>query len=74
LSIRNLGEQTKIAASFHVMAVGVAGSISAVTMGWLWDHFHSVALSFALPLIGFMATTLYGLAYPKLLAKSERAA
>ena len=74
LSIRNLGEQTKIAASFHVMAVGVAGSISAVAMGWLWDHFHSVALSFALPLIGFIATTLYGLAYPKLLAKSEQAA
>ena len=73
MSIRNLGEQTKIAASFHVMAVGVAGSISAVAMGWLWDNYHSVALSFALPLIGFIATTLYGLAYPKLLAKSEKA-
>jgi FHS family L-fucose permease-like MFS transporter len=73
LSIRNLGEQTKIAASFHVMAVGVAGSISAVAMGWLWDNFHSVTISFAVPLVGFMATTLYGLAYPKLLAKSEQA-
>jgi len=73
LSIRNLGEQTKIAASFHVMAVGVAGSISAVAMGWLWDHFHSVALSFALPLMGFIATTVYGLRYPKLLEKSEKA-
>jgi FHS family L-fucose permease-like MFS transporter len=74
MSIRNLGPQTKIAASFHVMAVGLAGSISAVAMGWLWDNFHSVALSFALPLIGFIATTLYGLAYPKLLAKSEHTA
>jgi FHS family L-fucose permease-like MFS transporter len=73
LSIRNLGEQTKIAASFHVMAVGVAGSISGVLMGWLWDHYHSVAIAFALPLLGFIATTIYGLAYPKLLAKSERA-
>jgi FHS family L-fucose permease-like MFS transporter len=74
MSIRNLGEQTKIAASFHVMAVGAAGSISAVAMGLLWDRFHSVAISFALPLIGFIATTLYGLAYPKLLEKSEKAA
>lgn len=72
LSIRNLGEQTKIAASFHVMAVGMAGFISAVAMGWLWDNYHSVALSFALPLVGFIATTLYGLAYPALLAKSEQ--
>lgn len=74
LSIRNLGEQTKIAASFHVMAVGVAGSISAVAMGWLWDNYHSVGISFLLPLIGFVATAIYGLAYPKLLAKSEKAA
>jgi len=73
MSIRNLGEQTKIAASFHVMAVGLAGSISAVAMGWLWDSYHSVALSFALPLIGFVAITFYGLAYPKLLEKSTRA-
>ena len=73
MSIRNLGAQTKIAASFHVMAVGAAGSISAVAMGWLWDSFHSVGISFILPLIGFIATTIYGLAYPKLLEKSARA-
>jgi len=74
MSIRNLGPQTKIAASFHVMAVGLAGSISAVLMGWLWDTYHSVGISFALPLIGFIATTIYGLAYPRLLEKSSRAA
>jgi FHS family L-fucose permease-like MFS transporter len=74
MSLRNLGPQTKIAASFHVMAVGAAGSISAVAMGWLWDHFHSVAISFLLPLAGFIATAIYGFAYPKLLAKSEQAA
>jgi FHS family L-fucose permease-like MFS transporter len=73
MSIRNLGDQTKIAASFHVMAVGLAGSISAVAMGWLWDTYHSVAISFALPLLGFIAITLYGLAYPKLLEKSTNA-
>jgi MFS transporter, FHS family, L-fucose permease len=74
LSVRNLGQKTKIAASFHVMAVGAAGSIAGVAMGWLWDHYHSVGISFTLPLIGFIATTIYGLAYPWLLAKSEQAA
>jgi FHS family L-fucose permease-like MFS transporter len=74
MSLRNLGPKTKIAASFHVMAVGAAGSISAVLMGWLWDRYHSVGISFTLPLIGFIATTIYGLAYPRLLAKSGQAA
>jgi FHS family L-fucose permease-like MFS transporter len=73
MSLRNLGPQTKIAASFHVMAVGAAGSISAVMMGWLWDSFHSVGISFTLPLIGFIATTIYGLAYPRLLNQSAKA-
>ncbi|HTV42371.1 MAG TPA: MFS transporter [Candidatus Sulfotelmatobacter sp.] len=73
-SVRNLGPRTKIAASFHVMAVGAAGSISAVLMGWLWDHYHSVGISFALPLLGFVATTIYGLVYPLLLAQSSQAA
>jgi FHS family L-fucose permease-like MFS transporter len=74
MSIRNLGPQTKIAASFHVMAVGAAGSISAVLMGFLWDRYHSVGISFALPLIGFIATTIYGFVYPSLLEKSSKAA
>ncbi len=73
MSLRNLGAQTKIAASFHVVAVGAAGSISAVLMGWLWDRYHSVGISFTLPLIGFIATTIYGLVYPRLLEKSARA-
>jgi FHS family L-fucose permease-like MFS transporter len=73
MSIRNLGEKTKIAASFHVMAVGAAGSIAGVLMGYLWDRYHSVGISFAAPLIGFIAITIYGLAYPKLLEKSGRA-
>jgi FHS family L-fucose permease-like MFS transporter len=73
MSVRNLGAQTKIAASFHVMAVGAAGSISAVLMGWLWDRYHSVGISFTLPLIGFIATTIYGLVYPRLLEKSAQA-
>lgn len=74
MSLRNLGAQTKIAASFHVIAVGAAGSISAVLMGWLWDRYHNVGISFTLPLTGFIATTIYGLVYPRLLEKSAQAA
>lgn len=74
MSVRKLGAQTKIAASFHVMAVGAAGSISAVLMGWLWDRFHSVGISFTVPLIGLIATTIYGSVYPRLLEKSGQAA
>ncbi len=74
MSVRNLGSQTKIAASFHVIAVGAAGSIAAVLMGWLWDRFHSVGISYSLPFVCFIATTIYGLAYPRLLAKSATAA
>jgi FHS family L-fucose permease-like MFS transporter len=73
MSVRNLGPQTKIAASFHVIAVGAAGSIAAVLMGWLWDRYHSVGISFTLPLLGFVATTIYGFAYPALLKKSAAA-
>jgi hypothetical protein len=42
-------------------------------MGWLWDRYHSVGISFTLPLIGFIATTIYGFAYPRLLEKSAKA-
>ena len=73
MSLRNLGPKTKFAASFHVMAVGAAGSISAVLMGWLWDHYHRAGISFLPALIGFIAATIYGLAYPRLLEKSARA-
>src|SRR3974377_1356469 len=70
MSIRNLGPQTKVAASFHVVAVGAAGSIAAILMGYLWDTYHSVALSFSIPLIGFIATAAYGFLYPCLLGLS----
>lgn len=73
MSVRNLGAQTKIAASFHVIAVGAAGSIAAVLMGWLWDRYHSVGISFAVPLVCFLATAIYGFAYPRLLVKSAQA-
>ena len=73
MSLRNLGEKTKIAASFLIMSI-VGGAVAPPLMGYLADQYHSMAICFILPLIGFIAPTIYGLAYPGLLQKSERAA
>jgi FHS family L-fucose permease-like MFS transporter len=73
MSLRNLGPQTKLAASFQIMAI-VGGAIAPPFMGWLADHYHSMAICFILPLVGFIAPTIYGLAYPRLLEKSRLSA
>lgn len=72
MSLRNLGPQTKLAASFLIMSI-VGGAVAPPLMGWLADQYHSMAICFILPLIGFIAPTLYGFAYPRLLEKSARA-
>ena len=69
MSLRNLGPQTKLAASFLIMAI-VGGAISPPLMGWLADRYHSMAICFVLPLAGFVAPTVYGLLYPRLLERS----
>ncbi len=73
MSLRNLGGKTKIAASFLIMSI-VGGAISPPLMGWLADRYHSMAICFVLPLFGFIAPAVYGLLYPRLLARSARAA
>ncbi len=70
MSLANLGPRTQIAASFQIMAI-VGGAIAPPLMGWLADTFHNMAICFGLPLIGFIATAIYGIAYPRLLARSE---
>jgi len=72
MSLRNLGEQTKLAASFQIMSI-VGGAVAPPLMGWLADQYHSMAICFILPLIGFIAPTVYGFTYPKLLEKSRLA-
>jgi MFS transporter, FHS family, L-fucose permease len=72
MSLRNLGEQTKLAASFQIMSI-VGGAVAPPVMGWLADQYHSMAICFILPLIGFIAPTIYGFAYPRLLEMSARA-
>jgi FHS family L-fucose permease-like MFS transporter len=73
MSLRGLGEKTKLAASFQIMSI-VGGAVAPPLMGWLADTYHSMAVCFALPLVGFLATTAYGFLYPRLLAQSARAA
>lgn len=69
MSLRNLGEQTKLAASFQIMSI-VGGAVAPPVMGWLADTYHSMAICFVLPLTGFIAPAIYGLVYPRLLDKS----
>lgn len=71
MSLRNLGGKTKVAASFLIMSI-VGGAIAGPLMGWLAEKF-GTAQAFAMPLVGFLATIAYGLAYPRLLGRSARA-
>ena len=73
MSLRNLGPQTKLAASFLIMSI-VGGAISPPLMGWLADRYGSMSVCFVLPLAGFVAPAVYGLLYPRLLEKSACAA
>lgn len=72
MSLRNLGEKTKLAASAQIMSI-VGGAIAPPLMGYLADTYHNMAICFVLPLIGFFAPTIYGFAYPRLLENSRRA-
>jgi len=73
MSLRNLGEKTKVAASLQIMSI-VGGAVAPPLMGWLADSYHSMAICFVLPFVGFAATTVFGFLYPRLLALSARAA
>ena len=52
----------------------VGGAVAPPLMGLLADRYHSMAICFILPLIGFVATTIYGFVYPRLLETSPQAA
>jgi FHS family L-fucose permease-like MFS transporter len=72
MSLRDLGAKTKVAASFQIMSI-VGGAVAPPLMGLLADEYHSMAICFALPLVGFVATTAYGFLYPRLLARRGEA-
>lgn len=69
LGIHGLGEQTKKAASFIVMAI-VGGAIMPLFMGWLADKW-GMPIGFLMPLICFVIIAAYGMAWQKLEAKDS---
>lgn len=72
MSLHDLGRHTKLAASFQIMSI-VGGAIAPPLMGYLADEYHSMAICFILPLVGFLATTAYGFLYPRLLKETAPA-
>jgi FHS family L-fucose permease-like MFS transporter len=64
LGIRGLGERTKLASSFMVMAI-LGGAFAPLLMGRLADWF-SMRTGFLLPLVCFIAVTAYGFSWRKL--------
>ncbi|MDR3458381.1 MAG: sugar MFS transporter [Verrucomicrobiae bacterium] len=71
LSIRGLGDHTKLGASLIVMSI-VGGAIAAPFMGHLADT-HSMRTGFVVPLVCFVFIALYGLVWQKLEAKDSAA-
>ena len=69
LGIHGLGEQTKKASSFIVMAI-VGGAIMPLFMGWLADKW-GMPLGFLMPLICFVIIAAYGAIWQKLEAKDS---
>ena len=64
LSIRGLGEHTKLGSSLLVMSI-VGGAIAPPVMGLIADHF-SMKLGFAIPVVCFIVIAAYGMLWKKL--------
>ena len=67
LGIRGLGERTKLASSFMVMAI-LGGAVAPMLMGRLADRV-SIRIGFLMPLVCFVAVTTYGFLWSKLFAQ-----
>lgn len=60
LGIKGLGEETKIAASFIVMAI-IGGALAPVAMGLISDQTHSIQKAYIVPLICFAVVLYYSI-------------
>ncbi len=67
LSIRGLGEHTKLGSSLLVMSI-VGGAICPPLMGWIAD-ISSMKVGFAIPTVCFIFIAIYGLLWKKLESK-----
>jgi FHS family L-fucose permease-like MFS transporter len=66
LGIRGLGQRTKLASSFMVMAI-LGGAVAPLFMGRLADWF-SMRVGFLVPLVCFSAVMAYGFLWKRLFA------
>ncbi|MGA2004936.1 MAG: sugar MFS transporter [Terriglobales bacterium] len=64
LSIRGMGDYTKLGSSLIVMSI-VGGAIAAPFMGHVAD-LHSMRIGFVVPLVCFVFVALYGYMWPRL--------
>jgi MFS transporter, FHS family, L-fucose permease len=71
LGIRGLGERTKVASSFMVMAI-LGGAVAPVLMGRLADRF-TMRIGFLMPLVCFIAVMAYGFLWRKLFTEDMAA-
>lgn len=69
LGIRDLGNQTKRASSFIVMAI-VGGAVAPVFMGYVGDHY-GIASGFWIPLLAFGVVAYYGMHGHKVLKNAS---
>ena len=58
LGLKGLGPNTKIAGSMIVMAI-VGGALLPLLMGLISDRFHSVAISYSVPLVAYILIAYY---------------
>ncbi len=67
LGIKNLGANTKRAASFIVMSI-VGGAVCPMFMGYIADKFN-MQIGFLIPLVGFVVIAFYGMNGYKIIKK-----
>lgn len=60
LGIKGLGEETKIASSFIVMAI-IGGAVAPVLMGLISDQTGSIQVAYIVPLLCFLVILYFGL-------------
>jgi FHS family L-fucose permease-like MFS transporter len=69
LGIKGLGEETKIASSFLVMAI-IGGGVAPLFMGLISDKTGSIQMAYIVPLLCFAVVLYYGLKGHKVVKKA----
>lgn len=73
LGIKGLGEETKIASSFLVMAI-IGGAASAFFMGIISDKTGSIQMAYIVPLLCFIVVFYYGIKGYKVVHETKQTA